>query len=633
MNKRSLIFLLLLLPLSLSAQKARVRSVSFNYYHLPANPLNGAANSYGLIVNNTSTKVKIGNDRINKYLVLKGFEKKNISDADVIIEFSIHGVQTNADIKSKEVEEKVDDEKVKKTKYYYYVSSKTLAKFEMRYKSAVLIKSMNFDGGDFLYEKESGLYDSKTEAQNAFNKNKIALLQNADDSGLESILEHISAYVDDRYAYYYVPTSETIATGKGKKHDYTDLDNALERYRDAVAEYGLNGVSEVFISISNECIDMWKSAISEYDAGNKKARISPKNIDYLYWNIGIAYLYMNDFDNALKTMQAALTVGKNKYSEKAQITLIKNRKTRYELNEKRKKEAVNPSSLVIVNSSTTGQTSVKAPVIALKGINKAYRVKRVVKKYHRGIDDYIDILEYHYKSNQLAYIIKDTKLRIDSIAYDYKPGYINETPYYYGKSGSKNWIKDKKHAKTYNMQNGLITIRASNSEELTYKYNPGGGLEALVRKVRDMGGYEMYKYTLIYQNGQLAKAQNFHFYQGDWSEHKEEALLFSKNGTVVNKLKGAQMYRIEMNGKHIKKIIKYKNFNETKVEFKYIFNYDGNGNIIKQSFLNGYGEVETYEIEYERKAGNEDLFLGTNDWPINIYFHQLTFNDFFEASY
>lgn len=632
MNKKILIILLVLLPISLNAQKARLRSASFNYYHLPADPLNGAANSYGLIVNNTSTKVKIGNDRVGKYLVLKGFEKKNISDADVIMELSVHGVQTNADIKSKEVEEKVDDEKVKKTKYYYYVSSKTSAKFEMRYKSSVLIKSMNFDGGDFLYEKESGLYDSKTEAQNAFNKNKKTLLQNADDSGLESILEHILAYVDDHYAYYYITKSETIATGKGKKYDYTDLDNALARYKDAAAEYGLNGVSEVFISISNECIDMWKNAISEYDAGNKKARISPKNIDYLYWNIGIAYLYMNDFDNALKTMQAALTVGKSKYSEKAQITFIKNRKTRYELNEKRKKEASNPSSLVIANN-TNGQTSEKAPAIVLKGINKAYRVKRVVKKYHRGIDDYIDILEYHYKGNQLAYIIKDTKLRIDSIAYDYNPRYINETPYYYGKSKPKVWIKDEKHAKTYDIQNGLITIRASISEELTYKYNQSGGLEALVRKVRDMGEYMMYKYTLTYQNGQLAKAQNFQFFQGDWSEHKGEALLFSKNGTVVNKLKGAQMYRVEMTGKHIKKITKYKNFNETKVEFKYIFNYDSNGNIIKQSFLNGFGNVETYEIEYEHKAGNEELFLGTNDWPINIYFHQLTFNEFFEASY
>ncbi|RLD67573.1 MAG: hypothetical protein DRI95_04570, partial [Bacteroidetes bacterium] len=287
MKKLILFALLGLLTHSIIAQKAKNRSVEFRYYHLPSNPLRGNVSKYAIIVNNTSTKVKIGNDRISKYLMLQGFEKTELSEADVIMDFSIYGVQTNADIKSKEVEEKVDDEKVKKTKYYYYVSSKTSARFKLKYKTGTMIKSMNFNGGEFLYEKESGLYDTKTEAQNAFNKSKKALLQNADDSGLESILENVSGYVNNHYAYYFVNKFESIATGKGKKYDYTELDEAIEVYKEAAAEYGVKGVSEGFIKKSNECIEVWKSAISEYDANDKNARISKKNIDRFYWNVAV----------------------------------------------------------------------------------------------------------------------------------------------------------------------------------------------------------------------------------------------------------------------------------------------------------------------------------------------------------
>ena len=49
-----------------------------------------------------------------------------------------------------------------------------------------------------------------------------------------------------------------------------------------------------------------------------------------------------------------------------------------------------------------------------------------------------------------------------------------------------------------------------------------------------MDGYERYKYKLSYQDGHLAKVQDFHFYQGNWSEHKDEALLFLKDGMFEN---------------------------------------------------------------------------------------------------
>lgn len=631
MNKLILLSLFALFSLSGIAQKAKNRSVEFKYYHLPSDPLSGAVSKYAVIVNNTSTKVKIGNARIKSYLNLQGFEKITPSSAGVILEFSVYGVQTNVDIETEEVKEKVDDKEVKKTKYYYYISSKTSSKFVLKYKSGTIIKSMNFNGGDFLYTHESGLYDTKAEAQKALNSKKTALLINADDSGLELVLETVKKYLDDHHAYYYLNKYESIATGKGKKYDYTELDEAVEVYKEAAAEYGVKGVSEGFIIKSNECIDVWKSAISEYDANDKKARISKKNIDRFYWNVAVAYFYMNEFDKAVQTLNEAMTVGKSTASEKYFIGQIKNRKNRYKLNEKRKLEA-NSTITSNLNKNIGGSVG-KAVAISLKGINPNFRVKKVTKKYHSGINDYIETTYFYYEGNRLKYKIKNSKSRVDSIVYSYSHNKINEKAYYSVKSKGENWIKDEIKGVTYDILNRLITKRTKRGEELIYKYNSQGGLVALIRHTKNYYDDLMYKYTFHFNNNKLDQIKTFRFFEGEWKEHKDLVLNFNHSNSTVKIADRGFVYKLDYSNGLLLKIQKYNNFNIDKEDLKYIFKYDSNGNIIEQSFKNTYGNVETYEIEYEQKEGNEEMFLGTKDWAINTYFHQITFNEYFEVSY
>ncbi len=628
MNKFIFLSFFVLFSMNGIAQKVKNRSVEFRYYHLPSDPLRGNVSKYAVIVNNTSTKVKIGNDRIKHYLNLQGFGKVAPSSAGVILEFSVYGVQANVDVRTKEVTEKIDDKDVKKTKYYYHLSSKTSSKFVLKYKSGHIIKSMNFDGDNYLYSEESGLYDTKAEVQKVFNTKKVVLEKNADDSGLQLVLDEVKKYIDNHYSYYYIKKYESIATGKGKKHDYTDLDEAIEVYKEAAAEFGVKGVSEGFIKKSNECIEVWKSAISEYDANDKKARISKKNIDRFYWNVAVAYFYMNEFDKAVQTLNEAMTIGKSTASEKYFINQIDDRKSRFNKNEKRELE----TNSQVNNISAIGLGN-KAAAVVLKGINPNFRVKKVTKKYHSGINDYIETTYFYYEGNRLKYKIKDSKSRVDSIAYSYNPRYINEKPFYYVKSKPKKWINDEKHGITYDILNGLITKRTKRGEELMYKYNEHGGLDALIRHTKNYQDDLMYKYVLSYQQNKFVQVRTFRFVEGEWKEHKDLVLNFNNRNFTVKQAEYGTVYELDYRNGPLSRIQKYKNFNVEKEDLKYIFYYDEKGNVVKQSFKNSYGNVENYEIEYEQKEGNEELFLGTNDWPVNIYFHQITFNDFFEVSY
>ncbi len=659
MKKLILLALLGVFTINITAQKAKTRSVGFRYYHLPYAPLHGAVNTYATIIHNTSTKVKLDGYKENNYLVLQGFDKTDPSKAGVVIEFSIYGVQSKADIKTKEITKKVDDKEVKITKYYYYISSKTSAEFKLKYISGQTIKSANFNGGSYLYENESDLYDTNAEALTAFNKNKKALVKNADDSGLELVLEWVKSYLDNNHGYYYTTAYASISTGKGKKHDYSDLDEANELYKTAAVEYGTQGISQGFIDKSNKCIDVWKSAISEFDANNKKARISKKNIDKLYANIAYAYLYMNEFEKARQTVRKALTVGKSEGTEKSYIKKINDREYRYKANEKRKLEA---SSHVNTNSSTTSSTTTSstatktlnkknntttknnnivnkksltigaAVAIPIKGINTSYRVKKVSKTYTSSMNEYLETTSFHYNGSSLKYKIKDANKRVDSTAYSYNQGNITETTYYYVKGMGRNWKKDEKKTITYDLINNLVVKKVTRSEELIYKYNGSGGLEALIRK-KLLYDNIMYKYTFHFNSNKLSQVKSFRFRDGEWLEEEDMVLNFNHRNYTVKQAEYGTVYELDYRNGPLSRIQKYKNFNVEKEDMSYIFFYDADGNINKQKFKNSFGNTETYEIEYEQDEGNEELFLGTKDWRANTFFHQITFNDFFEADY
>lgn len=333
MRKTILLFLAIGFLLPIQAQKAKLRNISFNYMHYPLNPLNINVKTYGVNVSNTSTRIKIGGDRERSYFVLEGFEKVSPDQADIMLNFELYGVQTAADILSKEETSKVDGKEVKKTYYYHVVTSTASAKFSIVDKAGKVIYSELMQGKDYENRSQSNLFATKAEAQADYNKNKDGIINSSDNSALDNILSAIKNYINNHYGYYKTTSAATIATGKGKKMDYTDLDQAFEKFQEAANNYNA-GNQEEYNRLAMECIEVWNKVLEEYNPNDKKARISKKNADSFYYNIANAYLYMDEFDTAIEYINKGLAID-NSIFIKAMIGDIKDRQNRFAKNQER----------------------------------------------------------------------------------------------------------------------------------------------------------------------------------------------------------------------------------------------------------------------------------------------------------
>ena len=264
MKKTLILILVAFTAISTYAQKAkRKHIVSLYYNHLPSHPLSPDAKTYKSIVNQTSTRVKVPEFQLSEYLAIKGFsEAETVTDADVIMEFTLSAVTTSVDIKTKVTEKKVDDKTVKETQYYYSIISKPYASFSIKTKHGKMLKVMKFDGDKWKYETSSDLFDTKDAASKEFNKKKNALISNNENSAVEDILNYIKSFLNDNYGYYRANEFASIYTGKGKKHDYSNLNEVADKYKSTLEEFSSKGITENFINSSTECIDAWKKAVA-----------------------------------------------------------------------------------------------------------------------------------------------------------------------------------------------------------------------------------------------------------------------------------------------------------------------------------------------------------------------------------
>lgn len=335
MKKIFLLILTLSLIIPLQAQKAKLKNVSFSYMHYPLNPLSKDIKTYGVSVSNTSTRVKIGEDREREYLVLEGFERVSPDKADIMLNFELHGVQTSSDIHTKEEKSKVDGKEVTKTYYYHEVVSTASIKFSMVDKSGNIIYTQVFQGKDYENRSQSSFFNTKAEAEADYNKNKNGIINSSDNATVTKIMTAIKNYLTNQYGYYQTSSAATIATGKGKDSDYADADQLVIKFQEAANLFNA-GKQEEYNKLAMECIEGWEKILEEFDPNNKKARISKKNADVFYYNISNAYLYMNEFDKAIEYINKGLEVD-NSVFVKMMIPEIKDRKTRYLKNLEREK--------------------------------------------------------------------------------------------------------------------------------------------------------------------------------------------------------------------------------------------------------------------------------------------------------
>ena len=111
--------------------------------------------------------------------------------------------------------------------------------------------------------------------------------------------------IDSDFGYLMKKTSQPIARGKGRKHDYSDLTKAFDKFSATLEKYdGRNLTSEIELGVLN-CIEIWNKAITEYVPKKRKARIGDKIIGQLYFNLAYAHFVLRDWGNVYEKLSKA----------------------------------------------------------------------------------------------------------------------------------------------------------------------------------------------------------------------------------------------------------------------------------------------------------------------------------------
>jgi len=173
--------------------------------------------------------------------------------------------------------------------------------------------------------------------ESAYKKEKSKFEGNSNKNNLKSSIKSANKFIDAALFFTYVPQEFGVFYVKSKDHDYSDLEKAS-----AIAAEGYGGIknnaeSKEAQSKLKQAISMWEKALAESTPDDKKSRINKKVTLHISENLGRAYMYLMDFDNAQKAIGGALKLEQNFTNNgttrrKALLAEIRKYKKGYELN-------------------------------------------------------------------------------------------------------------------------------------------------------------------------------------------------------------------------------------------------------------------------------------------------------------
>ena len=148
--------------------------------------------------------------------------------------------------------------------------------------------------------------------ESAYKKEKDAYLATLTEKESKEMLNNAQTFVNKSLTFSYTPeTVEVHYVKTNKDYDYSDTENAMQQ---AVAGYGHikdNYNSSEGRSKLESAVQAWEKILTELNTDDKKARIDKKVASNLYENAAIACLYLQQYDKALKLIQASLDLYPN----------------------------------------------------------------------------------------------------------------------------------------------------------------------------------------------------------------------------------------------------------------------------------------------------------------------------------
>jgi tetratricopeptide (TPR) repeat protein len=173
--------------------------------------------------------------------------------------------------------------------------------------------------------------------KSAYEKERVKFTQKTQKEEDKAALKVAKDFLNGALTFTYVPQEVEVYYFKNKNHDYSDLEKAAEIAGEGYKDLKDNYSDKTAQSKLKQAISMWEKALAESKPDNKEAKINKKVTMVLGENLGRAYMYLHDYDNALKAVKSALDLQKNVSNNgtirrKALLADILEHKKGYELN-------------------------------------------------------------------------------------------------------------------------------------------------------------------------------------------------------------------------------------------------------------------------------------------------------------
>lgn len=281
---------------NISAQKVRSEQLLVNYIQLPLKPLPKDIKTYYSEIKSAFLSPQKNDMYREKYLKLSGYQQTaRNEDLTITVEFE------RMNISEEEIVSTWNPKRPDDPRYFYYKISYTLP-----HRFSVTTRDGNeiyYDEGACgqTYHYEFGRRDKfvrEKDLHEAYQKQRTKSSQDKEENAIKTVLKKIQTLITDEMAFVNKSSRFHVAIAKGK-HDYSDLKDALGHMEEGLGAISRRVAEEEANTHFRKAINIWKNALKESNLNNKKSRINAHVTSRLYYNCALAYMWMNDFENAI----------------------------------------------------------------------------------------------------------------------------------------------------------------------------------------------------------------------------------------------------------------------------------------------------------------------------------------------
>ncbi|MCW3785222.1 leucine-rich repeat domain-containing protein [Plebeiibacterium sediminum] len=254
----------------------------------------------------------------SSYLVYPKVPIEKIDLTTAKIEFS-HGEITVSDEKSvlketnlcKAKGAKLKDAQAIETFYYKikYTSPDAFVRIKNNSGEVVYIKKTSEKASDYDYFGKNECYFLEAILESAYNKMKAKNDSMIIANEKSAMYKKAQDFVNESLSFYYETENiEVYYVKDSKEFQYPELLQAANTAIDGYNALKNNYADQVGKGKLMEAIKVWDAAVAQKDVNDKKARINRRSAGRLYHNIALAYAYCQDYDNAIKSLNASLAM-------------------------------------------------------------------------------------------------------------------------------------------------------------------------------------------------------------------------------------------------------------------------------------------------------------------------------------